>query len=195
MPRTKEANQQIHEQQQTKILQAATKVFAEKGKAATMADVVAQAQVSQGLAYRYFESHGKTSSQTGGGPAHRIKQIHGTPGTRLSILVSHILKDRQEKPGHYQLFNQVLADDSTPYGLRQLILKNNHIIQDIIRQLIVEGQESGEIAKDDPDQLTAALMACFEWLLKRNSRLDPTRAKEYFPDAKIILRMLKPDLK
>ena len=56
MPRTEEANQQIREEQRTKILAAAAKVFARKGKAATMADVATETGISQGLAYRYFAS-------------------------------------------------------------------------------------------------------------------------------------------
>src|SRR5258708_8598648 len=56
MPRTKEANQHIREEQRAKILDGARKVFARKGMAATMAEVAAEASVSQGLAYRYFAS-------------------------------------------------------------------------------------------------------------------------------------------
>src|SRR6266487_4764236 len=44
------------ETQRANILEAARRVFARKGKAATMADVAEAAGVSQGLAYRYFVS-------------------------------------------------------------------------------------------------------------------------------------------
>ena len=62
-----------------------------------------------------------------------------------------------------------------------------------MRQLIVEGQTTGEIVGDDPDQLMVALLACFNGLMKRATMLDPNDAKNHFPDAKIILRMIKPD--
>ncbi len=54
MPRTAEANQRLREEQRAKILDGAMKVFAQKGSAATMAEIAAAAEVSQGLAYRYF---------------------------------------------------------------------------------------------------------------------------------------------
>jgi AcrR family transcriptional regulator len=198
MPR--EPNQKIHEQQRAKILTASRNVFARKGRAATMADVAAEAGISQGLAYRYFASKEeifttliKQATQSGGGPAARIQQIQGKPGLCLALLVSYIIQDRRENPGFSQFFDQVLADDKTPNELREIIQRNGKVIQDLMRQLIVEGQASGEIAKDDPDQLMAALMACFDGLMKRASRLGLEEAKKNFPETKIILRMLRPE--
>jgi hypothetical protein len=80
-----------------------------------------------------------------------------------------------------------------PNDLRQLVQSNGRVIQDIMRQLIIEGQASGEIAKDDSDQLMTALMACFDGLVKRATLLDAENAKKHFPEVKIILRILKPD--
>jgi AcrR family transcriptional regulator len=200
MPRTEEANQEIRRNQHEKILNAAKNVFARKGRSTTMADVAAEAGVSQGLAYRYFSSKEAILTamvtqvaQSGGGPAERIQQIQGTPGRRLALLINYILDDRQENQEYYQFISQVLADDNTPSELRELIQKNGKVIQDIIRRLIVEGQATGEIAKDDPDQLMAALMACFNGLMKRATILDSAGAQKDFPDTKIILRMLRPD--
>ncbi|HXT37750.1 MAG TPA: helix-turn-helix domain-containing protein, partial [Chloroflexota bacterium] len=56
MPRTAAANQQIRDAQRARIVEAAWTVFAQKGRATTMADVAAAAGVSYGLAYRYFAS-------------------------------------------------------------------------------------------------------------------------------------------
>ncbi len=200
MPRTEEANQQIREEQRDKILSAAANVFARKGNAATMADVASEAGVSQGLAYRYFESKEeifttliKQATKSSSGPTERIKQIQGSPGTRLMLLVSYILDNNRRKPGFAQIFSQALEDDTTPNELRQLVQRNGKIIQNIMRELIVEGQATGEVAKDDPDQLMVALMACINGLMKRATMLDPNDAQKHFPETKIILRMLKPD--
>ena len=54
MPRTPEANQRIREAQRAKILESARRVFARKGMDATITDIAAEAQMSLGLAYRYF---------------------------------------------------------------------------------------------------------------------------------------------
>ncbi len=62
-----------------------------------------------------------------------------------------------------------------------------------MRRLIVEGQKTGEIAKDNPDQLLEAVMACIEGLWKRMSYSDPEKLSGSYPEPKIILRMLKAD--
>ncbi len=200
MPKSEQKNEQIRKETTKKILEAARTVFATKGRAATMAEIAAEAGISQGLAYHYFASKEeifsiliKQVTESGSGPAARIEQIQGTPGMRLTLLISYILEDRRENPGYSQLMHQVLTDDSTPHDLKQFVLRNGKVIQDIIRKLIVEGQATGEIAKDDPDQLMVALLACFDGLMKRASMLDPADYKKHFPDTKIILRMLKPD--
>jgi Transcriptional regulator len=198
--RSKQQNEMARKNATEKILKAAAAVFAAKGQAATMADIAAEAGISQGLAYHYFTSKEeilttlvKKVAESGGGPAERIQKIKGTPGTRLELLVTYILEDRRENPGFSQLLHQVLTDDAMPNELKQLVMKNGKVIQDAMRQLIVEGQATGEVAKDDPDQLMIALLACFDGLMKRASMLDPADSKKYFPDAKIILRMLKPE--
>lgn len=200
MPRSDQVNEEIRKEARNKILQAATAIFAAKGRAATMADIAAKAEVSQGLAYHYFSSKEeifaillKQALEAGGGPAARIQRIRGTPGKRLALLISYILEDRRRNPGFSQLLYQVLADDSTPNELKQLAIRNGKVIQDIMRQLIVEGQASGEIAKDDPDQLMVALLAFFDGLMKRASLLGGA-GEAHFPETRIILRMLKPDV-
>jgi AcrR family transcriptional regulator len=54
MPRTKEANARMRKEQRAHILEAAWEVFARKGMAATMAEIAAEASVSNGLVYHYF---------------------------------------------------------------------------------------------------------------------------------------------
>ncbi|MGA2874250.1 MAG: TetR/AcrR family transcriptional regulator [Nitrososphaerales archaeon] len=199
MPRTEQVNQEIRKETTEKILEAAQKVFARKGSTATMAEVAAEAGVSQGLAYRYFPSKEAILTtlvkQAAGskGPVARIKQISGTPGERLNLLVSWIVIARRDQPEFYQFLYQVLADETVPGDLRKLVRKNGRVIQDFMRQLIVEGQTNGEISKDDPDQLLAALMACIDGLVKRTNSLDKGETKKHFPDARIILRMLRSD--
>lgn len=202
MTRNKQANEEIRKETTQKILDAATAVFAAKGRAATMADIAAKAQVSQGLAYHYFASKEEIFStllkqawaKAGGGPAQRIGQIQGTPGQRLTLLITYILESIRQTPGISQIMYNALEDENTPNDLKALIQRNGEAIQEIMRQFIVEGQAAGEIAKDDPDQLLVALLACFNGLMKRATMLDPKDANSHFPDAKIMLRMLlKPE--
>ena len=56
-PRTEEQNEQVREQRKTQLLEAAQRVFSRQGfHAATVSDVAAEAGVSQGTVYHYFDS-------------------------------------------------------------------------------------------------------------------------------------------
>ncbi|HXZ23640.1 MAG TPA: TetR/AcrR family transcriptional regulator [Methanomassiliicoccales archaeon] len=200
MPRTEEANRQIRDEQRSNILNAARRIFARRGSSATMAEVAKEAGVSDGLAYRYFPSKDalfmaliEQMLQSSTPLTARIKDISGTPGERLAFLITKILEDRRDNPEFYQFFSRILADEKLPGNLRKIMVRNGRAFQNGIRQLIVEGQATGEVADDDPDKLVAAIMACLEGIWMRMASLKPEEARDQFPDAKMILRMLKPE--
>jgi AcrR family transcriptional regulator len=200
MPRTEEENQRIRAEQRAKILDAARKVFARKGRAATMAEVAAEAEVSQGLAYRYFTSKEALFNtlieqmvQSGPPAVQLILEMPGTPGERLDLMISRVVESRRERPEFHQIFFQMIIDETIPNDLRELVSKQGQTFQEVMRQLIVEGQATGEVAAGDPDQLVAAVMACFLGLWSGMALHDPKEVKKHFPDARIILRMLRPD--
>jgi AcrR family transcriptional regulator len=182
-------------------LNAARKVFAQKGRVATMADIANAAEVSQGLAYRYFPNKeaifqilvDQLLAQTSGAVMPQLKSMPGTPGQRLEHYITTIVNSRRQYPEFFQLFYRVLSDETTPDDLRNLIKQRGLEAQNLIRELIVEGQATGEIAQDDPDQLLGAVMACIEGLWRGMVLLEPEQVKQSFPDGKIIFRMLKPD--
>ena len=182
-----------------RILDAARRVFAKRGSAATMAEVAAEAGVSQGLAYRYFSSKEailtrlvEEAAHTGGGPAARVREIRGSPGERLAVLISYMLKDRQERPEFYRFLYQVMADESMGPRLRETVGRNGKALYEEVRRLIVEGQATGEIANDEPDQLAVALMALIGGLV-RWIPVQDSDSRTHFPDARILLRLLKTD--
>jgi AcrR family transcriptional regulator len=198
MPRTEEANQRIREKQRAKILDAARKIFARKGLAATMADVAAEAKVSQGLAYRYFASKEalfqmlvEQAVQSGIAGIQRIPKMPGTPTERLGFLVSMAWEGRREHPEIYQLMYQVLDDEATSDEIRELIGRQGQTYQDVLRQLIVEGQATGEVAQGDPDQLVIVFLACLDGLSRLALR-EPEWVTKHFPETEIILRLFKP---
>ena len=200
MPRTEAAFQQVRDASRRKILDGALRVFASKGSHATMADVATEAGVSQGLAYRYFSSkeailselvHEITGSE--GEKEERFKKLPGTAGERLGLALTYMLGSLREKPEFPQFVNKVLRDENVPVELREAVAKNGAVIKKSLRKLIVEAQADGDVAADDPDQLLFAVLATFDGLVSRTS--DPIRIEErkHFPDAKVILRMLRPD--
>ena len=198
MPRTELANQQLREEQRMNILNAAREVFARKGSSATMADIAEKAEVSQGLAYRYFASKDeifsvlfKQTMESVKEYDQIIKELPGTSSERLEKIITRLLELRKEKPGYYQLMYQMLSDNETPNEIREEATRRGVAFRKEMRKLLVEGQREGKVSNDNPDQLLEAVMGALEGIWRRMA-YDPQSAKN-FPDPKIILRMLKPD--
>ncbi|HKM60092.1 MAG TPA: TetR/AcrR family transcriptional regulator [Candidatus Bathyarchaeia archaeon] len=199
MTRNEQKNEQMRTETIRKILESASAVFAAKGRAATVTDIAEKAQISQGLAYRYFRSKEeiyttliRQVAEASGGPAQRVNQVQGTPGQRLTLLITNMLEANRQNPGISQIMYNALEDQTTPADLKAIVQSNGQELQSAIRQLIVDGQATGEVVKDDPDQLLVTLVALVRGLTKRATLLDPKDPKFHFPDAKIILRIFKP---
>jgi len=164
-----------------------------------MSEVATEAGVSQGLAYHYFPSKEaifvallRQMTRTPEELEHIAQQVPGAPGERLNLIISSMVERRSADPEFYQFFSQAMADDSLPPDIRKRVYAQGLHMQEILRRLIVEGQATGEIAKDDPDELLQAIMACLDGL----SRMAFSRSKRsgnHMPNARIILRMLRPD--
>jgi len=201
MPRTEAVLQQIRQDQRENILKAAQAVFAKRGSSATMAEIAEEAGISQGLAYRYFASKEelfsilvKRSMQAADDYDQIIRKLPGTPEEKIRAIIERLLELRRERPGYYQFLYQMINDESMPIELRRMMSKRGVAFQKEIRRLIVEGQKLGQVTQDNPDQLVESLLACIEGLWRRMSFLDPANTREILlPDARIILRMLRPD--
>lgn len=146
MPRTEEANQRIRATQRANILEAAWKVFAQKGRAMTMADVAEAAQISYGLTYRYFDSKEailqalvEQTLHLGDASFQRFAALPGTPGERLDRLIARLVETRRDHPEFAQVHYQVLSDAATPPDLREQALRYGQAFHDLLRRLIVEG--------------------------------------------------------
>lgn len=200
MPRTPEANQRIREAQRTKILESARRVFARKGMQATIADIAAEAQISLGLTYRYFASKeavfAELVKQTVPGASAEFRKLvetGETPGERLAALISHIVGARRQPVSLevHQLLTHALDAEAMPAEIRDLLGKRYAMLRAAMRQLIVEGQATGEVALGDPDQLVEVVSACLDGLTRWALR-DPEQFRIFVPDAQILLRLLQP---
>ncbi len=202
MPRTTEANQRIREAQRAKILESARSVFARKGMEATITDIATEAQISIGLAYRYFADKEAIFSElvkqtipADSAGFRRLLEMPGTPGKRLAVLISSIVAARgpREPLEAHQLLNHALQAGAMPDDVRELLGRRYQMLLDTMRQLIVEGQATGEVAPGDPDQLVAVVSACLDGLTRWALR-DPEQFRTYVPDAEIVLRLFKPSI-
>jgi len=200
MPRTPEANQRLREAQRTKILASARSVFARKGMEATITDIAAEAQISLGLAYRYFADKEAIFSELvkqtvpdDSAGFQQLVQMPGTLGERLATLISSIVgaRGQREPLEAHQLLHHALDADALPEEIRELLSKRYQMLLATMRQLIVEGQATGEVLPGDPDQLVAVMSACLDGLTRWALR-DPEQFRTYVPDAQIVLRLFQP---
>ena len=201
MPRTPEANQRIREAQRAKILESARSVFARKGMEATITDIAAEAQISIGLAYRYFadkeEIFSELIKQTvpeGSAGLQKLVEMPVTAGERLATLISRILgaRGQREPLEAHQLLHHALDTGAMPEETREWLSKRYQMLLTTMRQLIVEGQVEGSVTPGDPDQLVAVMSACLDGLTRWALR-DPEQFRTYVPDARIVLRLFQPE--
>ncbi len=197
MPRSAAQNRRIQEAQRANLLAAARRVFFRGGPPATMADLAAEARVSQGLAYRYFrnkEAIFRALIEESVAPrdslAHRLEQIPGGPRAKLAAIVTGILERRRQGPEFFRFFYRALADGGLPPDLRRRVRGRAEELRRAVRRLVVEAQSAGEIGSDDPDELVTALFAELEGLWHRASRAPEARANDKTPRAEVVLRML-----
>jgi hypothetical protein len=120
-------------------------------------------------------------------------ELPGTPGKRLATLISSIVgaRGQREPLEAHQLLIHALDAGAMPDDVRDLLGKRYQMLLDTMRQLIVEGQATGEVAPGDPDQLVAVVSACLDGLTRWAVR-DPEQFRIYVPDAEIVLRLFKP---
>ena len=104
-----------------------------------------------------------------------------------------MVDNRRKRPEYYQVMYQGMVDEKLTQEVRDAIAEQGRVAYEIVRRLVVEGQATGEIARDDPDKLVTAIFACLDGLSRRVMTLRPDEVSEIMPDAGIVLRMLKPD--
>ena len=194
MPRSEEAYKQIRDERREQILDTAAVVFARKGLAGTkISDIAKEAEISQGLLYRYFTSKEELFAaviERATLGTIRVAQealTHsGTAWEKLQWLTEQLLQSMSQHVMYYQLFSQAFAIP----GRMQEISEDMEPLLQAIRQLIAQGQVAGQIVERDPDQL-ALLYLCYLEGVTAGMTIYGNRLVPHFPDAKIFLRWLE----
>lgn len=197
-PRSTLANQRLHEEQKERILSAALPLFAQKGLVATkMADIASAAEMGYGSVYHYFpdkeaiftaliERMIQESSQH----MQEALALPGTPWERLQWWLSRTMIWVRKHPEITLFITQVLTNEQEHWELRQLAYQLSRAAQNELRRLLVEGQQAGQVVSGNPDRLAMAIQSCLHGLAIE-ATFDPDRAREDFPDAEMLLRLLK----
>jgi AcrR family transcriptional regulator len=199
MPRTEEDNQLIREGQARKILDAARKVFAHKGLAATkISDIAVAADVSYGLVYHYFPNKEKIFAELveramNGmiAVAQHAQEMAGTPWEKIHWMASRMLTGMEREPEAIMISLQVYTSDAVPQEIREVVSNLSNQFVKIIRQLIEEGQAAGQVVQGDPDQLTTLYGYCLQGLAMGVTFFNETSIVQNIPDVDMFLRMLK----
>lgn len=174
VPRTEEQNEIVREQRRGQLLQAALRVFSRKGfHAANVADVAAEAGVSQGTVYHYFDSKEAlllavfTEWETGNleaeiGPllqslpsaAQRLARLAEAATARVTASVqlleaavefwSHIPRNTRIRNGFKRMFARMAAD---------------------VAQVIQQGIDAGEFRRVDARVMARLMIATYDGLV------------------------------
>lgn len=158
-----------------KINEAALKLFAQKGMAATSAGEIAEkAGISAGLMYHYYKSKEELNDElvkmaiTGAEKAIMdIAEMEIAPHEKIKRLtgnfISELSKKKSTTPYYYLLMSQaLLATELSPSIKKHR--KQLYSPFDAIAEIIAEGQKTGTMKQGDPMSLTIMYMAAFNGL-------------------------------
>jgi AcrR family transcriptional regulator len=164
--------EQMREERRRQILEAALVVFGQKGfHAANVSDVAAQAGVSQGTIYWYFESKDELfeaallSFVDGIGEASMIDLAQCTTASgKLHALADSLVGLADMAEGLFAMFLEFWASSPRRDQAGQLWTDALRKYGDLIVGIIEEGIRDGEFKQVDAESLVWALMAAYDGL-------------------------------
>lgn len=192
--------EQQREERRRQILGAALTVFSQKGfHAANVSDVAAEAGVSQGTIYWYFESKEELLTAAllwyfvdFGEEALAAIEKCETASEKLRALGRSMEGFARESEGLFTLFVSWWASSERRDEAGQVWVDLLVQYKDVVVGLIDKGIESGEFAPVDAEQLAWAMMAAYDGLAAYGmlvSDLDLARSSQSFIE--VILRGLR----
>ncbi|MCL4514074.1 MAG: TetR/AcrR family transcriptional regulator [Firmicutes bacterium] len=198
-PRIPAENKRLKEERKEEILQAAAKVLAYKGYAATkIADIAAAAKVSHGLVYHYFKSKEEIYLAL----ADRIGQAAaalrlslaqpGAPREKVRMMLERMLAAVRDYPEHYVLAVQMMTTEGVAPAALEKVFTGGREGQEAMAQVIAAGQAAGVFRPGDPRQHFYLLYAAINGLaiVQAFSR----RSGQMMADvsAETIMRLIEP---
>jgi AcrR family transcriptional regulator len=164
--------EQVREERRRQILEAAVAVFSQKGFHATnVSDVAAQAGVSQGTIYWYFDSKEELFEAAlmlpfidlGEETFLALAQCQ-TATEKLRALVLNMEDLADEVEGLFTLFLGYWASSPDRLKSAQVWVDLLVVYKDVVVAIIEEGVGNGEFKPTDADSLAWALIAAYDGL-------------------------------
>lgn len=198
-PRNDEQNQQIRDERREQILQAALRVFAQKGYTATkISDIASQARLSHGLVYHYFSSKEVIFTELVRLALNMSIKVYAdaaqlplSPWDRLKTMTEAVVPYAFDGDGPYYflIMTQAYISEAVPKEVKELIETLGPQYAEHIVKVIVEGQQTGEVAAGDPLEMAAAYFALINGLASSSMHGE---ARLPLPSPEVVLRIFRP---
>lgn len=187
-----------HEEKRQKILAAAGKCLARKGfHGATISDICAEAKISPGHLYHYFESKEaivRAMAEMWLGVARGIfdKIVEG-PDV-LSSLVSAFGRSAARERTDQEMILDMLVEAGRNPAMAKIMEQYSQTLQAQISNFLRKGQSRGQIDPGLDPELTAGVLLCVSDGLKtlslRNPKLDRDKSIDVLKT--LLVRFLAP---
>jgi AcrR family transcriptional regulator len=198
MPRTEEQNQRLKEERRRALLEAARRVFARKGLAASkMTDLAAAAGISYGLVYHYFPDKEavfaalvEESVQQGIRLVAEARERPGSAWEQLQWLSARVMEGIQREPSFPLILVQAHVSESVPAPVEQALSRySSQFFQQLVA-LIEAGQEAGQVVGTPAAELAWMWLATIQGLALM--RILPQVHPVPFPGPDTLLRLFAP---
>lgn len=194
-PRSIESNEKIKDERRNQILLSALRCFTRNGFAATkMSDIADDAGISYGLVYHYFKSKDEVYTELIDHAIHSLGSVMeeisaeaGDPMEQIREIVSRIFNSIESKEAsgyYYVLVMNAITCEANPVSKGDIISRSVKKLT-MFKDLIIQGQETGQIRKCDPLELA---MTAFSAALGLAS-LKVSGVIPQMPDPEILMRL------
>jgi AcrR family transcriptional regulator len=204
-PRSSLSNQKIRDERRDQILHAALKVFAYKGlKAAKIADIAAQAGISQGLIHHYFVCKEDVftavieRAMTGALAAFDDPAgFDSDPWERLTLITDRMFQGLVIHPEYMLVLTQSLVNQDAPPEVGKLLASLGDQLNTHLVRLIEAGQAAGQVVPGNPQELAMTYIATIQGLaitqftqgvFSKSRSSSPTN---FLPSPATVLRILR----
>jgi len=174
MPRTEKQIEQLREQRSNELLNAAQRVFSLKGfHAANISDVAAEANLSQGTVYHYFESKEElllavfARWETGHlqEEIEHALQAQPTAAGKLAFIAQAVTQrvssSLQLMQASVEFWSHIPRNADIRKGFKRIFRR----MADNVASVIQQGIEAGEFRDVDPTVMARLLIATYDGLV------------------------------
>lgn len=196
-PRNEEQNAIIKDERREQILSAALKVFGARGFAATkISDIVAKGGMSHGLVYHYFKSKEEIFNELVRramyGSSQSLIMVEGLPLSPLEKVrnTANFILNGISNSEEFSLYFLIVIHASImegPNEKKQNFVDDSNTAIQVMKRILTEGQNVGEIREGDPTELSMTFFAAIHGLAMYKLAMENFK----MPDSEILVNMVK----